>query len=253
MLNDPDPAKLIWSDKFDIPGSPDPTKWTYDFGDGCDIGLCNWGNSEQAYYTNDLSNVEISNGILQIKAKRESGYNLPYTSTIMVTHGIAAFKYGRIQFRANISWCTATGTWPALSMLPKSMVYGRWPYSGEIDVVEFVGYGTGQFHGTVHTGAYNHKIGTQKTGSIYDNESDWHIFEINWEQDLIKFATNGKIYYEFTRGVGSDQWPYDQDFHIIMNVAVGGFWSGAQGINEDDFSSGDGQIMEVDWVRVYTL
>lgn len=252
MLDEPNPAKLIWNDEFDTPGSPDPTKWKYDLGDGCDINLCNWGNGEQAYYTNTLNNVEISDGILQIKAKRESGYSLPYTSARMVTRGTSSFKYGRVQFRAKISQCTATGTWPALWMLPDNNAYGGWPKSGEIDVMEFVGYETGQFHGTVHTEAYNHMIGTEKSGSVYEAEADWHVFEINWEPTGIQFAIDGRIYSEFPQGVGSDKWPFDQDFHIIMNVAVGGFWGGSQGIDEAAFS-GDGQIMEVDWVRVYSL
>lgn len=106
------------------------------------------------------------------------------------------------------------------------------------------------FHGTVHTAAYNHKIGTERGGSVEGDEADWHVFEINWEPTVIQFAIDGMIYFEFPQGVGTDQWPFDQNFHIIMNVAVGGFWGGSQGIDEAAFY-GNGQVMEVDWVRAH--
>ena len=117
QLNDPHPSKLIWSDEFNVDGAPDPSKWTYDQGDGCNIGLCNWGNGEVAYYTDSPNNVMVSNGVLSISAKKESGFSLPYTSTKMVTRGLQTFKYGRVQFRANLARCKAVGTWPALWMV----------------------------------------------------------------------------------------------------------------------------------------
>ena len=117
MLENPDPSKLIWSDEFNVDGAPDSDKWDYDLGDGCNIGLCNWGNGEVAYYTKSPSNVVVSNGVLRITAKKESGFSLPYTSTRMVTRGLHSFKYGRIQFRASLAKCKAVGTWPALWMV----------------------------------------------------------------------------------------------------------------------------------------
>lgn len=93
-------------------------------------------------------------------------------------------------------------------------------------------------------------IGTQKGSSISKSKDDWHLFEINWEQDRIQFAVDTQIYFEFPRGGSVDEWPFDQRFHIILNVAVGGTWGGAQGIDIKSFL-GIGQIMELDWVRVY--
>lgn len=122
QLEDPDPSKLIWSDEFNVNGAPDPLKWSYDRGDGCDIGLCNWGNGEVAYYTDSPKNVIVSNGFLHIMAKKESGFSLPYTSARLVTRGLHSFKYGRIQFRANIAKCKAVGTWPALWMVSSSLL-----------------------------------------------------------------------------------------------------------------------------------
>lgn len=83
------------------------------------------------------------------------------------------------------------------------------------------------------------------------SKNEWHIFEINWEMDRIQFAVDKQIYFEFLRGESSSVWPFDQDFHLIMNLAVGGTWGGQEGIDSSAFD-GDGQIMEVDWVRVYT-
>jgi beta-glucanase (GH16 family) len=250
MLNNPDFSTLVWADEFNVDGLPDPTKWSYDLGDSCDIGLCNWGNSEVAYYTNNLSNVYVSNGTLSIVAKQESGYSLPYTSARIVTRGKHSFKYGRVQFRANLSKSKARGTWPALWMLPEYSVYGGWPRSGEIDVMEAVGHQRDRFFGTIHTEAYNGMIGTQKGGSISVRKENYHVFEVNWEEDKIQFAVDQQIYFEYPRGDSTSVWPFDQEFHLIMNIAVGGTWGGQQGIDSDAFN-GSGQVMEVDWVRVY--
>jgi beta-glucanase (GH16 family) len=252
FLDDPDPSKLIWSDEFNVDGPPDPSNWGFDLDDGCQINLCSWGNGEQAWMTNLPSNVKVTNGILRITAKKEPNYKLPYTSARIVTRGLRTFKYGRVQFRARLANCKARGTWPALWMLAEKNVYGGWPKSGEIDVMEAVGYQPDRFFGTIHTELYNGLKGTQRGGNIALSKDDWHTFEINWEPDRIQFAASGQIYFEYQRMPGSSSaaWPYDQDFHIIMNIAVGGAWGGVEGIDESAFM-GNGQTMEIDWVRVY--
>lgn len=98
--------------------------------------------------------------------------------------------------------------------------------------------------------AYNGLSGTQKGSSISISKDDWHVFEINWEVDRIQFAVDKPIYFEYPRGDSSSVWPFDQEFHLIMNVAVGGNWGGQQGIDSNAFT-GAGQIMEIDYVRVY--
>jgi beta-glucanase (GH16 family) len=250
-LDEPDPSKLTWSDEFDVDGAPNPTNWDYDLGNGCDKGICGWGNNELQEYTNSPDNVIVANGVLRISAKRDS--NGVYTSARMVSRGKKTFRYGRIRFRARTAGCSATGTWPALWMLPGLWVYGGWPYSGEIDIMEAVGFEQDKFHGSVHTGAYNHAINTQKTGSISLPEAEWHIFEIDWQADKIRFAVDSQIYFVFAPDDTSDstKWPFDQDFHLLLNIAVGGTWGGLQGVDEAAFE-GDGQVMEVDWVRAYS-
>mmetsp|Transcript_22404 Transcript_22404/g.34596 ORF Transcript_22404/g.34596 Transcript_22404/m.34596 type:complete len:585 (-) Transcript_22404:45-1799(-) len=251
VLDDPDPTKLIWSDEFNVDGVPDPSKWSFDYGDGCDVGLCGWGNNELQYYTSD--NAVVANGVLRISAKKEAVGGRDYSSTRMVTRGKQAFRYGRIQFRARTAGCTARGTWPALWALPEEWVYGGWPNSGEIDVMEAVGYEENKFHGSVHTGAYNHGIGTQKTASVIKSELDWHIFEIDWQEDKIMFAVNGEVYFTFAPdyATNSAKWPFNQDFHLLLNIAVGGMWGAVEGVDAAAFE-GDGQYMELDWVRVYS-
>ena len=249
ILEEPDPEKLIWSDEFNADGTPDPTKWDYDLGDGCPT-LCSWGNQEEAFYTSSPGNVNVSNGILQITAKKESGFTRPYTSSRMVTRGLHSFKYGRIQFRASLANCKARGTWPALWMLPEDKVYGAWPNSGEIDVMESVGHESNLFHQTVHTTTYNGMIGNHKGKRVSRNKDDFHTFEIDWKEDIIQFAVDGQVYFKYYRSGDSNVWPFDQRFHLIMNVAVGGTWGGVNGVDGAAFE-GEGQTMEVDWIRVY--
>ena len=118
--------------------------------------------------------------------------------------------------------------------------------------MEAVGQEPNVFFGLVHTAAFNHMSGAQKVSSISRSKAEWHIFEINWEEDSIQFVIDNQIYYEFRKGVSSDKWPFDQAFHIIMNVSVGGAWGGQQGIDDAAFD-GAGQTMETDWVRVYGI
>ena len=93
-------------------------------------------------------------------------------------------------------------------------------------------------------------IGTQKGSSISLSKDEWHIFEIDWTKDVIRFAVDKQVYFEFQKGDSISVWPFDQEFHVIMNVAVGGNWGGQQGIDSDAFV-GFGQVMEIDYVRVY--
>ena len=171
----------------------------------------------------------------------------------MVSRGKHSFRYGRIRARANLAACGGLGSWPAIWMLPETWAYGGWPDSGEIDIMEAVGYETDKFHGTVHTGAYNHGDETEKGGFVRNPEDEWHIFEIDWQVDKIHFAIDSQIYYTFVPEDvnNSAQWPFNQDFHLLLNIAVGGSWGCYAGIDPSAFD-GEGQSMLVDWVRVYS-
>lgn len=137
-------------------------------------------------------------------------------------------------------------------MMPKESLYGPWPNSGEIDIMEFVGYNPGVIHGSIHTKSYYWKIGTQKTGTINvaDCSEEFHVYAIEWFPDRIDFHMDETNYFSFTKENSSfKKWPFNQDFYFILNIAVGGIWGGSQGIDNSIFP----QQMLVDYVRGYQL
>jgi beta-glucanase (GH16 family) len=243
-----DPTKLVWSDEFDVDGLPDSSKWDYD------LGGHGWGNQELQHYTDRSENAFVSDGILNIRAVREDYEDSSYTSARLITKFKGDWTYGRIQVRARLLQCRATGSWAAIWMLPTDWMYGGWPDSGEIDIMEHVGYDEGKVHGSVHTKAFNHMINTQSSDSIHTSVDEWHVYDILWDEEHIEFNFDGLKYHEFRKETSSTykEWPFDQDFHLLLNVAVGGSWGGQEGVNASAFE-GDGQIMEVDWVRIYSI
>lgn len=237
----------VWNEEFNDEGLPDESIWAYELGNGCPT-LCGWGNNERQLYVKSSDNIRVQDGKLIIEAhnnRLDSIYK--YTSARITTKGKKSWKYGYLEVRAKIP--TGKGTWPAIWMLPLDWKYGGWPASGEIDIMEHVGYDPGVVHGTVHTTAYNHKIGTQKGKQIkLDNLDDFNIYAINWTPKKIDFLVNGEIYNTFeNNGQGSEYWPYDQQYYLILNIAVGGDWGGKMGIAEDIWP----QKMEIDYIRVY--
>jgi beta-glucanase (GH16 family) len=240
--------QLLWSDEFNYAGLPDSSKWSYDLGDGCPA-ICGWGNNELQYYTEKRAkNARVENGRLIIEAHREKTGTRDYSSVRLVSRSKGDWRYGRIEVRAKLP--AGVGTWPAIWMLPTDWKYGGWPASGEIDIMEHVGYLPDSVFGSVHTAAFNHIIGTQSTQGIYlaDCEKNYHVYGIDWSPDYVEFLVDGQAYHRFVnRQTGPDAWPFDQYFHLILNLAVGGNWGGKMGVREDIWP----QRMEVDWVRVY--
>lgn len=236
-------ARLIWSDEFSAEGLPDPKKWIYD------VGGHGWGNEELQYYSqNDLKNARIENGKLIIEVHADSLHPKGYTSARLLTREKASWQYGYIEVKAKLP--QGRGTWPAIWMLPEENIHGGWPKNGEIDIMEHVGYDPGKIHGTVHTEAFNHSIGTQQGGFqlIKDFNTRFHIYAIHWTEEKIDFLIDGSIYFTFENTKNDyKEWPFDQPFHLIVNIAVGGAWGGQQGVATDIWP----QRMEVDYVRVY--
>ncbi|MFW6043755.1 MAG: family 16 glycosylhydrolase, partial [Marinilabiliaceae bacterium] len=230
----------VFSDEFDYEGQPDPDLWNYETGGG------GWGNNELQTYTDSRDNSYVSNGTLKIHAKKsESG---EWTSARMVTSGKASWKYGRFEIRAKLP--EGKGTWPAIWMMPQESVHGTWPKSGEIDIMEHVGYDPGIVHGTIHTEAFNHNDGTQKGGSIEvpDAQDEFHVYSIEWTPEEITWYMDGEQYFSFSnRNETYKEWPFDQPFFLILNIAIGGNWGGAQGIDPELEEA----VMEIDYVRVY--
>lgn len=234
----------VWADEFEGTGLPDASKWGYD------VGGSGWGNNEAQYYSDARQkNARLENGRLIIEAHKESFGGKEYSSARLITKNKGDWKYGRVEVRAKLP--AGRGTWPAIWMLPTDWKYGGWPASGEIDIMEHVGYDPTVVHGTVHTEAYNHKLGTQvgKSTTVADFDKAYHVYAMEWEENEIRMYVDDVHYFTFTKKSTDTykQWPFDERFHMILNIAIGGDWGGAQGIDNAIFPV----RMEVDYVRVF--
>ena len=237
--------KLAWSDEFNYQGLPDTAAWSFEtYGN-----TRGWGNNEKQFYTDrDTLNAFVSNGTLKITARQAPAENKDYTSARISTAKKAVFQYGKFEIRAKLP--AGRGTWPAIWMLNNDKSI-KWPACGEIDIMEHVGYDKDTIHGTIHTEAYNHIKGTQKGKTIYiaSPYDQFHVYAIEWTKDKIDFMMDGKVYNSFANEHKSvNEWPFNQPFYLILNLAIGGNWGGRQGIDPAIFPA----TMEVDYVRVYT-
>ena len=235
-----DCSHLVWNDEFNTAGVPATDKWDYDIGDG------GWGNNELQTYTNTRTNSWVENGRLYIKAVKN---NNSWTSARMVTRQKGDWLYGRIEVKAKLP--SGKGTWPAIWMLPTDWEYGGWPSSGELDIMEHVGYDPGVIHGTAHTESYYFKIGTQKGSSITvpDAMTAFHVYAIEWDAEQIRWYVDDQLYFTFNNEHNTyKEWPFDKRFHLLLNIAIGGDWGGAQGIDPNLTEA----VMEVEYVRVYS-
>ena len=233
----------MWEDDFTSNGVPDPSKWSYD------VGGSGWGNNELQYYTSG-NNVGIVNGNLVIQAKKENLEGRQYTSTRMISRGKGDWLYGRFVVRAKLP--SGRGTWPAIWMLPSDNGYGTWPASGEIDIMEHVGYNQNNVHSTIHCSAFNGQRGNQKGNSkiIPNATTEFHDYRIDWTPYSIKGFVDDEQYFEYINdNTGFTTWPFNRKFHMILNIAIGGNWGGAQGIDDTIFPA----TMEVDYVKAYKL
>lgn len=255
---------LIWNDEF-TGTALDTSIWNYNTGYyiNDDPGTWGWGNNELEHYTDSTRNLSVSDGKLTITALEEPktfpqdpNRVAPYSSGKITTKDNFTFKYGRIDFRAKLP--RGNGLWPALWMLPNDDTYGTWAASGELDVMEARGRLPGATSGAIHFGGQwpaNTYIGGDFSFSDGQTiDSDYHVYSVVWEEDNIKWYVDGKCFFKAT----NDQWysngapsnnnaPFDQEFYIIMNLAVGGWFDGG-------ITPGPGDIpasMQVDYVRVY--
>ena len=246
---------LTFNDEFDG-ATLDTDVWYCENGTGSDYGLTDWGNEEKQYYTSD--NVEVSDGNLVITARKESRVTKDYTSARINTKGKFSQTYGR--FEARIKMPAVTGLWPAFWLLPESESdYGGWPKNGEIDIMEARGRVPTTTESTLHRADGNGGDIWTDTNKVANIESikDWHVYAVEWNKTEIKFYVDetcistmtsaqwNTSYYQ-SRGFSMSA-PFDKDFYIILNLAVGGQYDGNI-IPPDDFEEA---YMFVDYVRVY--
>ncbi|WP_017609301.1 glycoside hydrolase family 16 protein [Nocardiopsis xinjiangensis] len=236
-------GELVWSDEFDgAEGeAPDPANWNHETGDH------GWGNQELQNYTTSRDNSALDgDGNLLITALDEGD---EYTSARMTTQDNMEHQHGRVEARVHLP--SGQGIWPAFWMLGSDFPETPWPDSGEIDVMEYIGSELGTVHGTVHGPGYS---GGEGVGASYDHPGGgsfadgFHVFAIDWEPGSITWSVDGVPYNTITADDVSGDWVFDQEFFLILNVAVGGEWPGYP-----DESTEFPQQMAVDYVRVYDM
>ena len=242
---------LVWADEFDGTGLPDSAKWNYDTYRNKD----GWWNEEEQYYAaGRTENARVENGHLIIEARKDGDEladladygGQDYSSTRLFTKGKAAWQYGYFEMRAKMP--CGRGLWPAIWTLPEQS--GTWPDSGEIDIMEYVGFQPNTFHATIHTANYNHVMKTEVGKKIKTKTAckAFHTHSLLWTPESITVALDGQPYFTYKNdGQGEGSWPFDRPHHIIMNIAVGGSWGGRKGIDASAFPA----RMAVDYVRVY--
>ncbi|WP_052429690.1 carbohydrate binding domain-containing protein [Paenibacillus borealis] len=252
-----DPWTLVWNDEFDD-GSIDPAKWTYDLGDGTIVGNPGWGNNELEYYTSDGKNVKEEDGKLVITARKEAVGGKPYTSSRIKTKGLYSKLYGKFEIRAKAP--TGKGLWPAIWMLPEDYTYGNWAASGELDIMEGWGSRPNVVAGTIHYGSqWPDNVYSGKEYVLPGNSTieDYHTYSIEWEPGEIRWYVDGVLFstkndwYSKSSGqpaMNAYPAPFNQRFHLLMNLAVGGNFDGNP-TEETVFPSS----MEIDYVRIYEL
>lgn len=249
MNDSQDGWQLVWADEFDAE-ELDQEKWSYQFGTGEEQGLTGWGNNELQFYTDHPQNVFLEDGKLHIVAHRENHEGMEYTSGRILTLDKGDWQFGKVEVRAKLP--QGQGIWPAIWMLPTEGIYGGWPKSGEIDIMEMVGHEPETTHGTVHFGPdwpNNEYIGTPFSLDEGIFADDFHTFTIEWEEDQIKWFVDGDKFYSVTPDdLDPHPYPFNEKFHLILNLAVGGNWPG----NPDETTEFP-QSMIVDYVRVYQV
>jgi len=252
--NEPDPTDtlqagdLIWSDEFSDNGAPDPNNWTYDIGNG----EWGWGNNEVQYYTDDSRNVRVENGNLIISALKEGDQ---WTSARIKTQGLKTFTYVTVKVKAMLP--EGSGTWPAIWMLGSDITKVGWPASGEIDIMEHVGKNPGSIHSSLHTPSSYGNTQNSSHVTVPDFSSEFHVYEVEWTPESISFSIDGEAFYVYNPSLKTEEtWPFNNDFFIILNVAMGGNWGSDQQYETGDQRNGiDPSLTEanmiIDYVRVY--
>ncbi|MEO7976325.1 glycoside hydrolase family 16 protein [Flavobacterium sp.] len=231
-----DYTNLIWSDEFNTDGAPDATKWGYNLGTG-DNG---WGNNEKQNYTNSPVNVIIQGGNLKITAKKESSGGAAYSSARLVTDSKFKFTYGKIEIRAKLP--TGAGTWPAIWMLGQNYATKPWPACGEIDIMEHVGNNQNVVLGTLHYPGRSGGSADSGSKTIANVSTEFHVYKAVWSPSSVKIYADETLIHSVAN---TSSLPFNSDFFLILNVAMGGNLGG----NID--AAFTESSMEVDYVRVY--
>jgi beta-glucanase (GH16 family) len=240
--NAPEGYTLVWQDEFDKGSELNGDDWTHE------VQKSGWVNHELQNYVNHKTPegnfvTEVRNGKLRITALKENGKVYSGRVYAKVKSG---WTYGYIE--ASIKLPKGKGTWPAFWMMPVN--FHSWPADGEIDIMEEVGYHPDYVSSSLHATDHVHSNGTQITHEMKCEgaEGEFHTYAILWTAKNITTYVDGKVQLTYdNRGLGRSDWPYDDPFYVIFNLAWGGDWGGAQGVDESALPV----TMEVDYVRVF--
>ena len=235
-------SPYLWNDEFD---TIDTAKWTFEIG----TGASGWGNNEKQYYTGRSENAYVQDGILHIRANKESYEGSGYTSARMITKGKFTFTYGTVE--ARIALPVGKGIWPAFWMLGENIDRVSWPACGEIDIIEAVNsenivYGTNHWSYNGDHAQYGNNTGDYYGTSKKMDITEFHTYKFTWDKELITMYVDDFKYHEISikdNAGGTDA--FHKPFFFILNVAVGGNWP--------KFDIDDSQFpneMLVDYIRV---
>lgn len=258
-------TKLVFQDEFNGTGLPDPNKWSYE------VGFKR--NKELQYYTNErIENVFLKDGLLNIKCinkdtlkdqqgnilnrkivgkdgtllteMKDGAKDYYITSGSITTRKKGDWTYCRVEARIKVA--LGSGTWPAVWMMPTDSEYGWWPNSGEIDIMEYVGNEPNIYHCALH--CLNKDTGSKKN---LDNVSEWHVVALEWHEDRIEWYIDDDMYFRYIKRPTHNwkEWPFDQDFYLMLNFAFAGGWGGVNNTRFD--TSILPQTYQVDYVRVF--
>ncbi|MEN8124903.1 MAG: glycoside hydrolase family 16 protein [Bacteroidota bacterium] len=235
--------KLVWEDEFDG-NEINKNWWTHEIGSGSN----GWGNNELEYYTDSEENSRVEDGNLIIEARDDSWNGHKFTSARMVTKGKKSFGFSRIDIRAKLPF--GQGIWPALWMLGDNIDQAGWPACGEIDIMEMIGNEASTSHATVHFGTdfASHKYSGnsyQVSNEIFNDR--FHVFSVVKEVNQMWFFVDDIMIFEFnTNDTQGMSYPFNQNYFLILNVAIGGDWPG-----DPDGTTQFPQQMIVDYIRVF--
>ena len=221
---------LKWSDEFNG-NTVDWTKWTAHTG----VGHTN----ELEYYTGRPQNAFVSNGMLTIQSQKKAFEGSQYTSARLETAGKFAFTYGRVEARIKVP--SGLGAWAAFWMLGADKNTIGWPACGEIDIMQITGKDVKTNHASTHATGWD----TSHSAAGIDFSQNFHVYGVNWTQNQIQFYVDGKVY-QTVVPVAAKPWPFNTNFYIILNLAIGGTWPGSP-----DLTAPFSQELLVDYVRVY--
>ena len=249
-------SRLVFQEEFNYSGLPDPNKWGYE------VGFVR-GSEMQWYSDARIKNTFVDNGHLTIRCinkdtlrneagdglnkKELDGKEFYITSGSVRSKNKGDWKYCRVEVKAKLP--PGSGTWPAIWMIPTDNVYGNWPYSGEIDIMEYVGNEPYKLNCAAHYHDGEKKTAVGGNTTSQTATTDWHIFALEWHDGDLQWYVDGRMIYRSKRPAGASPsaWPFNQRFYLILNFAFGGVWGGQGGYNVDllplDFL--------IDWVRVY--